>query len=269
MCSTAAPSAFASARTTALAPAADRPGGDRLLDLPRRRQLRQARDRRGHVGRPTWPAPPTRPTSPAEPDRPRSPAAIRRRARQLNPRATLVTRPTSVARPTTRAWTSPSTAHRRRVPDRDDRLGQLQHDGRCRSGQPPAARRHFVAKLNATGKTLAYSTYLGGGGDDRSGCRSPMTSTAPPTSPGITSSTDFPTTVAVSGGHAGDDGFVTKLNPAGTALVYSTYLGGTRPTGRGDRRRRVRQGLRRRRDGLNRLQRRRAAWAATRTATRS
>ena len=48
---------------------------------------------------------------------------------------------------------------------------------------------------------------------------------------GYTDSTNFPTTPGAFqttyGG--GDDAFVTKLNPAGTALVYSTYLGGSGP----------------------------------------
>ena len=46
---------------------------------------------------------------------------------------------------------------------------------------------------------------------------------------GYTASTDFPTTPgAFQTTYGGDqDAFVTKLNPTGTALVYSTYLGGT------------------------------------------
>jgi len=46
---------------------------------------------------------------------------------------------------------------------------------------------------------------------------------------GQTGSTDFPTLNPVQGtyGGGGHDAFVTKLNPTGTALVYSTYLGGS------------------------------------------
>ena len=47
---------------------------------------------------------------------------------------------------------------------------------------------------------------------------------------GYTTSTDFPTTAGAfqtTFGGGNDDAFVTKLNPTGTALVYSTYLGGT------------------------------------------
>ena len=45
---------------------------------------------------------------------------------------------------------------------------------------------------------------------------------------GLTASANFPTANAfqpASGG--GSDAFVAKLNPAGTAVVYSTYLGGS------------------------------------------
>jgi len=46
---------------------------------------------------------------------------------------------------------------------------------------------------------------------------------------GSTDSTDFPLANPIQAANGGglDDVFVTKLNPAGTALVYSTYLGGT------------------------------------------
>jgi hypothetical protein len=87
----------------------------------------------------------------------------------------------------------------------------------------------FVTKLNADGSALAYSTYLGGSGDDF-----PLIG---PTDPGghvyvegFTSSTDFPTTPgAFQRKYAGgpDDSFVTKLNHDGSGLIYSTYLGGT------------------------------------------
>ena len=86
----------------------------------------------------------------------------------------------------------------------------------------------FVAKLNATGSGLVYSTYLGGSGKDKGqGIAVDAAGNAYVT--GTTASTNFPTTPAAfqptfSGG---DDAFVTKLNAAGSALVYSTYLGGT------------------------------------------
>jgi hypothetical protein len=87
----------------------------------------------------------------------------------------------------------------------------------------------FVTKLNATGSALIYSTFLGGAnGDDANGIVLDETASAYVT--GYTESYDFPTT---SGAFqtsqptaGGPDSFVSKLNPGGTALVYSTYLGG-------------------------------------------
>ena len=51
----------------------------------------------------------------------------------------------------------------------------------------------FVAKLNPAGNTLAYSTYLGGNGDDRSGFQIAVDSTGSAYVTGLTGSTDFPT----------------------------------------------------------------------------
>ena len=90
----------------------------------------------------------------------------------------------------------------------------------------------WVAKLNPTGNTLAFSTYLGGGGDDRSGVQIAIDSTRSVYVTGITSSTDFPTSdVPIQANKPGDDGFVAKLNPTGTALGYGTYLGGNAADG--------------------------------------
>lgn len=86
----------------------------------------------------------------------------------------------------------------------------------------------FVAKLNPTGSALVYATYLGGTtGDYGRDIQVDADGNAYVT--GYTQSTDFPTTTgAYDTGFNGDyDAFVTKLNPAGSALVYSTYLGGT------------------------------------------
>ena len=90
----------------------------------------------------------------------------------------------------------------------------------------------FVTKLNPTGSGLVYSTYLGGstglggGGDEGLGITVDASGNAYVT--GVTHSTNFPTTLgafqAVLGGD--QDAFVTKLSPTGSALVYSTYLGG-------------------------------------------
>ena len=86
----------------------------------------------------------------------------------------------------------------------------------------------FVAKLNPAGSALAYSTYLGGSpGDSGYGIAADNAGNAYVT--GWTSSTNFPTANAPQPSYGGgeDDAFVAMLNPAGSALVYSTYLGGS------------------------------------------
>src|SRR5690348_9915652 len=84
----------------------------------------------------------------------------------------------------------------------------------------------FVAKLNPGGNSLIYCTYLGGRGDDRAfGVAVDSTGNAYVT--GWTSSSAFPTASPAQSALAGGrDAFVAKLNPTGSALVYSTYLGG-------------------------------------------
>ncbi|PYN67321.1 MAG: hypothetical protein DMD93_14815 [Candidatus Rokuibacteriota bacterium] len=87
----------------------------------------------------------------------------------------------------------------------------------------------FVVKLDPTGSALIYSTYLGGSGED-GGAGIALDSSGNAYVVGATSSTDFPTTpgafqTTFGGGEA--DVFVTKVNPLGSALVYSTYLGGS------------------------------------------
>lgn len=85
----------------------------------------------------------------------------------------------------------------------------------------------FVTKLNPTGSALVYSTYLGGSAEDQ-GLGIAVDTLGNAYVAGRTSSTNFPVTGAFQIANAGgaDDAFVTKLNPAGSALVYSTYLGG-------------------------------------------
>src|SRR5882724_5773859 len=84
----------------------------------------------------------------------------------------------------------------------------------------------FVAKLGPGGNTLIYCTYLGGRGDDRAfGIAVDPAGNAYVT--GWTASPAFPTlTPAQSTIGGGKDAFVAKLNPAGNALIYSTFLGG-------------------------------------------
>jgi hypothetical protein len=93
----------------------------------------------------------------------------------------------------------------------------------------------FVTKLNPTGSALVYSTYLGGSDEDSAGAITlDITGSAYVT--GITSSADFPTTFgAFDTTYNGNrDAFVTKLNPAGSALVYSTLIGGFESDGGND-----------------------------------
>ncbi len=84
----------------------------------------------------------------------------------------------------------------------------------------------FVTKLSPTGSALVYSTYLGGGGSDV-GDGIVVDSTGNAYVSGQTTSTNFPTKNPFRAANAGGfDAFVTKLSPTGSALVYSTYLGG-------------------------------------------
>jgi hypothetical protein len=88
----------------------------------------------------------------------------------------------------------------------------------------------FVTKLNASGSALAYSTFLGGTNDDIGWDIAVLDGRAYVT--GQTASADYPTTTGAfdrtfNGGTFPGDAFVTKLNASGSALVYSTYLGGT------------------------------------------
>jgi hypothetical protein len=86
----------------------------------------------------------------------------------------------------------------------------------------------FVTKFNSTGTGLVYSTFLGGSSFDAGGsifvdCSGNAYVT------GDTYSTDFPTTLGAfqtNFGGGASDAFVTKLNSSGSALVYSTFLGG-------------------------------------------
>ena len=85
----------------------------------------------------------------------------------------------------------------------------------------------FVARLNPTGTALEFSTLLGGDSFE-AGESVAVDAQENVYVTGSTSSADFPTTPgAFQTAFGGDeDAFVTKFNPAGTALMYSTYLGG-------------------------------------------
>jgi hypothetical protein len=85
----------------------------------------------------------------------------------------------------------------------------------------------FVTELNSAGSALVYSTYLGGSETDR-GNGIAVDSVGDAYVIGYTNSTNFPTVNPLQPAYGGDyDAFVTKLNPAGSELVYSTYFGGS------------------------------------------
>jgi Putative Ig domain/Beta-propeller repeat len=90
----------------------------------------------------------------------------------------------------------------------------------------------FVTKFSPDGSSLVYSTYLGGSAQDW-GESIAVDSSGSAYLTGITQSTNFPTANPFQAANAstalatsGANAFVTKLNPAGSALTYSTYLGG-------------------------------------------
>jgi hypothetical protein len=99
----------------------------------------------------------------------------------------------------------------------------------------------FVTKLNADGSALIFSTYLGGSSDidsidqGDSGQGIAVDSAGDVYVVGITYSVDFPVTAGafqetnngVSADFNNSNAFITKLNPSGDALLYSTYLGGS------------------------------------------
>jgi uncharacterized protein (TIGR03437 family) len=90
----------------------------------------------------------------------------------------------------------------------------------------------FVTKFNPAANRILYSTYLGGSSRDQ--CFAIAVDPAGAVyAAGVTESRDFPATpdtfqpnFRASSSTPGFDGFITKLNPTGTALVYSTFLGG-------------------------------------------
>jgi len=85
----------------------------------------------------------------------------------------------------------------------------------------------FLTKLNAAGNVLIYSTYLGGS-DNESTLGIAVDAVGDTYVTGFTLSGDFPTVNPIQAAYGGNgDAFVAKVNRNGTALEYSTYLGGT------------------------------------------
>jgi uncharacterized repeat protein (TIGR01451 family) len=118
--------------------------------------------------------------------------------------------------------------------------GSYHSGGSCVTGPP--CQDVFVTKFNVTGKALVYSTYLGGLSTDI-GYGIALDSGKNVYVVGKTYSNDFPVTQGVLRAFCGElmvngnptstcdgnfpDAFVTKINAAGSAIVYSTFLGGT------------------------------------------
>jgi hypothetical protein len=90
----------------------------------------------------------------------------------------------------------------------------------------------FAAKIGPAGNSLLYSTYIGGSGGTvgapETGNGIAVDSTGCAYIAGATSSTNFPTANPLQPALAGsEDAFVVKLSASGSALAYSTYLGGS------------------------------------------
>jgi len=97
----------------------------------------------------------------------------------------------------------------------------------------------FVSKMNPAGTALAYSTFIGGTGADAANSIA-IDASGNAYITGGTTSTDFPTQNPIQAAFAGGggtcpaqhasicgDGFVTELDPTGSSLIFSSYLGGT------------------------------------------
>lgn len=87
----------------------------------------------------------------------------------------------------------------------------------------------FITKLNADGQSLVYSTYLGGSNiENLERSAIAVTPNGEAVVAGSTRSADFPVVNATQTMFGGgvNDVFIARLNAAGSALVYSTYLGG-------------------------------------------
>ena len=86
----------------------------------------------------------------------------------------------------------------------------------------------FVAKLNADGTQRTYLTIIAANGDE-SGLDIYADADGSAYVTGVTSSPNFPQVNASQPGFGGgeEDGFIAKLSPTGSALTYSTYIGGT------------------------------------------
>jgi hypothetical protein len=113
------------------------------------------------------------------------------------------------------------------------RFEGFEESGTATPPQRPEALRPALLRMrivgappSPSGSTLEYSTYLGGSGWEIAHDIAVDPSGAAYVA-GRTDSTDFPTQDPFQAANQGaDDAFVAKLSPAGSALLYATYLGG-------------------------------------------
>jgi hypothetical protein len=87
----------------------------------------------------------------------------------------------------------------------------------------------FITKLNSTGTGLIYSSYIGGSLQDY-GSSIAIDGSGNAYITGVTRSIDYDTTSGafqITHGGGQYDAFITKLNSTGSALIYSTYIGGS------------------------------------------
>jgi hypothetical protein len=94
-------------------------------------------------------------------------------------------------------------------------------------GTPPDGNTHvFVSKLDPTGSNLIYTDYLGGNSEDY-GYALALDSANNIYVTGSTASSNFPMVNPFQGTYPGSfNGFLTKISPDGSSLLYSTYFGG-------------------------------------------
>jgi Beta-propeller repeat/Abnormal spindle-like microcephaly-assoc'd, ASPM-SPD-2-Hydin len=91
---------------------------------------------------------------------------------------------------------------------------------------PPNTDHVFVAKLDSTGSNLIYADYIGGNSDDY-GVALALDSANEVYVTGSTQSSNFPVVNAYQSQQPGPyTGFLTRVSADGSALIYSTYLGG-------------------------------------------
>lgn len=95
-------------------------------------------------------------------------------------------------------------------------------DGSCNSTTDV-----FVTKLASDGKTLVWSTFIGGSSDE-TGRAIAVDSSGDIHIAGNTNSTDFPVIASpFQGDQTGNDGFLFKLSSGGNSRLYATYIGGS------------------------------------------